>query len=150
MIRLVRGDLLETDAEALVNPVNTVGVMGRGLARQFKEAFPDNFRAYAAACKAGDVVPGKMFIFATERAVEPRFIVNFPTKRHWRSKSRLEDIEAGLAALVDDVDRLGIRSLAIPPLGCGLGGLAWDRVRPLIESSFADCADVDVQIFAPL
>jgi hypothetical protein len=110
MIRTVTGDLLKADVQALVNPVNTVGVMGRGLALQFKRAFPNNFRAYAAACTAREVVPGRMFIFETGRPTNPKFIVNFPTKRHWRNKSRLEDIDAGLGALVSDVARLGIGS----------------------------------------
>lgn len=149
MIRTATGDLLKADVEALVNPVNTVGVMGRGLALQFKRAFPDNFRAYAAACKAGEVAPGKMFIFETGRPTNPKFIVNFPTKRHWRNKSRLEDIEAGLGALVSHLTRLEIRSIAIPPLGCGLGGLPWSQVRPLIHEAFAKLAEVDVRIYEP-
>ena len=149
MIRTATGDLLKADVEALVNPVNTVGVMGRGLALQFKRAFPDNFRAYAAACKAGEVAPGRMFIFETGRSTKPKFIVNFPTKRHWRNKSRLEDIEAGLAALVSDVARLEIRSIAIPPLGCGLGGLPWSKVRPRIHEAFAEHEKVDVHIYEP-
>jgi O-acetyl-ADP-ribose deacetylase (regulator of RNase III) len=149
MIRTATGDLLKAEAEALVNPVNTVGVMGRGLALQFKRAFPDNFRAYAAACKAGQVVPGKMFIFETGWPTNPKLIVNFPTKRHWRDKSRLEDIEAGLAALLADAARLRIRSIAIPPIGCGLGGLPWQHVRPLIETTFALQPDVVVHLYPP-
>ncbi len=149
MIRTATGDLLKADVEALVNPVNTVGVMGRGLALQFKRAFPDNFRAYAAACKAGDVAPGKMFVFETGRTTKPKFIVNFPTKRHWRNKSRLEDIETGLAALVSDVRRLEVRSIAIPPLGCGLGGLKWQEVQPLIVTAFAKHPNVDLQLYSP-
>lgn len=149
MIELTQGDILRADAEALVNTVNCVGFMGRGIAAQFKRAFPDNFRAYAAACKREEVRPGKMLVFETGRLGNPRYVVNFPTKRHWRGKSRLSDIEQGLAALVLDVKRLGIRSIAIPPLGCGLGGLAWTAVRPLIERAFATVPDVRAIVFEP-
>jgi O-acetyl-ADP-ribose deacetylase (regulator of RNase III) len=149
MIQTVTGNLLDADAEALVNTVNTVGVMGRGIALQFKRAFPENFRAYAQACKAGEVVPGRMFIHTTGAAANPKYIINFPTKRHWRSNSKLEDIEAGLAALAAAVQRLGIRSIAIPPLGCGLGGLDWGDVRPMIEGAFAELPDVAVDLYEP-
>jgi O-acetyl-ADP-ribose deacetylase (regulator of RNase III) len=149
MIQFTRGDLLAAQAEAIVNTVNCVGVMGRGIALQMKNAFPENFRAYAAACRRGEVEPGKMLIVETGELGNPRYIINFPTKRHWRGRSRLSDIEAGLVALVADVRRLGIRSLALPPLGCGLGGLAWDDVRPLIERAFSDLPDVQVTMFEP-
>ena len=122
MIEYKRGDILAEDAEALVNTVNTVGVMGGGIALQFKKAFPANFKAYAATCKRGDVQPGRMFVFETGQLTNPRYIINFPTKRHWRGKSRMEDIDAGLEALVKEVRDRGIRSIAIPPLGSGLGG----------------------------
>jgi O-acetyl-ADP-ribose deacetylase (regulator of RNase III) len=149
MIHTATGNLLRANTEALVNTVNTVGVMGRGIALQFKRAFPENFRAYAKACKAGEVVPGKMFIYETGADSNPKYIINFPTKRHWRSKSKLDDIEAGLAALVADVQRLSIRSVAVPPLGCGLGGLSWRDVRPMIEHAFEKLPDVDVQLYEP-
>lgn len=123
MIEIKTGDILREDVEAIINTVNCVGVMGRGIALQFKNAFPDNFAAYAAACKRQQVQPGRMFIHDTGWLSNPRWIINFPTKRHWRGQSRMEDIEAGLRALVADIQRLGIRSLAIPPLGSGLGGL---------------------------
>ena len=101
MIRFVQGDILQASAEALVNTVNCVGVMGRGIALQFKNVFPANFRAYEAACQRKEVQPGHMFVFDTGELTLPRYIINFPTKRHWRGKSRIEDIQAGLAALVD-------------------------------------------------
>ena len=149
MIRSVTGDILEASAEALVNTVNCVGVMGRGIALQFKQAFPDNFREYVAACRRGKVKPGRMGVFETGGAGGLRYIVNFPTKRHWRGKSRIEDIDAGLKALVAEVQARGIRSIAIPPLGSGLGGLNWSDVRPLIERAFADLPEVEVLLFDP-
>ncbi len=122
-IRYVQGDLLTADVEALVNTVNCVGVMGKGLALQFKKTYPDNFKEYESACKVGEVKPGSMLIVATNRIINPKFIINFPTKRHWKDHSRVEDIRSGLAALVADLKTLEIASVAVPPLGCGLGGL---------------------------
>ncbi len=150
MLTLKKGNVLGADVEALVNTVNCVGVMGRGIALQFKDAFPANFTAYEAACKRGDVVPGRMFIFDTGALTNPRYIVNFPTKRHWRGKSRIEDIDAGLANLVAEVTRREIKSIAIPPLGTGLGGLSWSDVRPRIIKAAEQLPDVDVQVFEPL
>jgi len=143
------GNLLEADVEALVNAVNCVGVMGKGIALQFKQTFPDNFKAYEKACKAGDVEPGKMFIVPTNRAQNPKFIVNFPTKRHWKGKSRIEDVESGLVALIRDVEELGIMSIAVPPLGCGLGGLEWSDVKPLIVQAFSVVPAVRVLLYEP-
>lgn len=149
MIKLVQGDILNADVEAQVNTVNCVGVMGRGIALQFRKAYPANFKAYAAACEAGEVVPGRMFVFDTGELTNPRYIVNFPTKRHWRGKSRMEDIEAGLDALVAEIGARGIRSIAIPPLGAGLGGLAWPKVRARIEAAMAELPEVEVLLFEP-
>jgi O-acetyl-ADP-ribose deacetylase (regulator of RNase III) len=149
MIELTHGDILQSEAEALVNAVNCVGVMGRGLALQFKRAFPANFAAYAAACKRGEVQPGRMHIVETGQRTSRRLVVNFPTKRHWKDKSRIEDIDAGLDALIADVKRLGIKSIAVPPLGCGLGGLDWADVRPRIERSFAGLPEVRVLVYEP-
>lgn len=149
MIENTKGNLLEADAEAIVNTVNTVGVMGKGIALQFKQAWPENFKAYASACEAGEVVPGRMFVFELGGMVNPRYIINFPTKRHWRQRSRIEDVSAGLKALVAEVRSRGIRSVAMPPLGCGNGGLDWAEVRPLIEEAFAELPDVRVLLFAP-
>lgn len=143
------GDILNADVEALVNTVNCVGIMGRGIALQFKNMFPENFEAYAAACARDEVQPGKMFIFETGHLTNPRFIINFPTKRHWRGKSRIEDIQAGLRSLVTEVRQRGIKSIAIPPLGSGLGGLEWSEVKPLILSAAEELPDVDVEIYEP-
>jgi len=149
MIELTRGDILKANAEALVNTVNCVGVMGRGIALQFKKAFPECFKAYKAACDGKEVQPGRMHICNLGRLDNPRLIVNFPTKRHWKGKSRIEDIDAGLHALVDLVSERGIRSIAIPPLGCGLGGLDWDNVRSRIEHAFAGLESVHVLVYEP-
>jgi O-acetyl-ADP-ribose deacetylase (regulator of RNase III) len=149
MIELTSGDILKSEADALVNTVNCVGVMGRGIALQFKNAFPENFKAYEAACKREAMRPGRMFVFETSQLTPPRFIVNFPTKRHWRGKSRIEDIEAGLADLVKVILENGIRSIAIPPLGAGLGGLDWNEVRPRIERALGKLEDVQVLMYEP-
>jgi O-acetyl-ADP-ribose deacetylase (regulator of RNase III) len=149
MIELKQGNLLEANAEALVNTVNCVGVMGKGIALQFKQAFPDNFQEYKRACDTQKVQPGQMFVVLHSELISPRYIINFPTKRHWRGKSRIEDIESGLQALISEVKQLGIKSIAIPPLGCGNGGLSWNEVKPLIESAFADLPNVQVLLFAP-
>jgi O-acetyl-ADP-ribose deacetylase (regulator of RNase III) len=149
MIRFTQGDILKADAEALVNTVNCVGVMGRGIALQFKNTFPENFNAYAAACKRHEVQPGRMFVFDTGELTWPRYIINFPTKRHWRGKSWIGDIEAGLPELVAEIQKRKIRSIAIPPLGSGLGGLDWAKVRPLIERALAAVPEVDVIVFEP-
>jgi O-acetyl-ADP-ribose deacetylase (regulator of RNase III) len=149
MIEYKTGDILAEDAEALVNTVNCVGFMGRGIALQFKKAWPENFRAYAAACRRRAVQPGRMLVFETGRLTNPRFIVNFPTKRHWRGRSRMEDIEAGLRSLVEELHRRGIRSIALPPLGAGLGGLEWAEVRERIERAMRDLPDVRVIVFEP-
>ena len=150
MIRNATGNLLQVDAEALVNTVNCDGFMGKGIALQFKQAWPENFDAYAKACRAKEVRPGQMFIWETGRIMNPQYIINFPTKRHWRGKALIEDIRSGLRALVADVRRLGIHSVAVPPLGCGNGGLNWQDVRPLIEAAFSELPDTQVQLFNPL
>ena len=147
--QLKQGDILLDKAEALVNTVNCVGVMGRGIALQFKNRFPENFVSYAAACKRKEVVPGKMHVYSTGKE-SPRFIINFPTKRHWREPSLLKDIEDGLLALVAEIKARGIKSIAIPPLGCGLGGLDWHIVRPLIQKRLGELQDVDIFIYEPL
>lgn len=149
MIKTSQGDILKAEAEALVNTVNCVGVMGRGIALQFKQAYPGNFKEYEAACKREDVKPGKMLVHSTGAITLPRFIVNFPTKRHWRGQSRLEDIRLGLQDLVRQVQEHHIHSIAIPPLGSGLGGLDWEQVRPLIVDAFATLPEVEVQLFEP-
>ena len=150
MIEIAKGNLLEAPVEALVNTVNTQGIMGKGIALQFKQAFPAMFRDYEKACKTGEVRLGKVHVYDLGGLTGgPRWIINFPTKGHWRERSRLTDIEAGLRDLVATVRRLSIRSLAVPPLGCGNGGLNWTDVRPRIEDAFTGLPDVKVQLFAP-
>ena len=149
MIEYKTGDILAEDVEALVNSVNCVGVMGRGIALQFKKAFPDNFKAYASACTREKVQPGRMFVFETGYLTGPRYIINFPTKRHWRGKSRLEDIEAGLVALVQEIKERNIHSIALPPLASGLGGLEWQEVRQCIEAGLRELSDVRIIVFEP-
>jgi O-acetyl-ADP-ribose deacetylase (regulator of RNase III) len=147
MILHAEGDLLATGAEALVNTVNTVGVMGKGIALQFKQAFPDNYAAYEGACKREEVQIGKMFVF--HRPNNPRIIINFPTKKHWKGKSKIEDIKAGLKSLIEVVKRERVQSIAVPPLGCGNGGLDWKDIKPLIEQAFSELPHVQVQLFHP-
>ena len=149
MFEFKTGDVLAEDAEALVNTVNCVGVMGRGIALQFKNAYPLNFKAYAAACRRKEVQLGSMFVFETDELTNPRYIINFPTKRHWRGRSHLEDIDAGLVALRHVIREKKIRSVAIPPLGTGLGGLSWNDVRSRIEESLRACSDLRIVIFEP-
>ena len=149
MIESKIGDLFQEDVEALVNSVNCVGVMGRGIALQFKKTFPENFKAYAQACKRGEVQPGRMFVYDSGQMTNPRYIINFPTKRHWRAKSRIEDIEAGLEALVGEIRQRRIRSIAIPPLGTNLGGLSWRDVGPRIRDALGKIEGLDVRLFEP-
>ena len=150
MIRLTQGDLLkQDDVDAIVNTVNCVGVMGKGIALQFKNKWPDNFTRYAAACKAGEIRLGRMFVYDAGGLVKPHYIINFPTKEHWRGASTLEFIREGLSDLIAQLRSLKIRSIAIPPLGCGNGGLNWRDVRPLIEHAFGSLPDVDVRLFEP-
>lgn len=149
MIENAQGNLLEADAEALVNTVNCIGYMGKGIALQFKQAFPDNFRAYQKICLKHSLHPGQMFVFETGFLKNPKYVINFPTKRHWKGNAKIEDIKSGLVSLRHEVERLKIKSIAVPPLGCGLGGLDWNQVRPLIEGAFATLPDVHVLLYAP-
>ena len=147
------GSILEADVEALVNPVNCVGVMGKGLALAFKEAFPEVFREYVPACEDGKLVLGRVQVVARKAAHGPKFVINFPTKNHWREKSRLEDIKAGLVDLASHLQNGKIASVAIPALGCGLGGLDWKVVRELIVATLVAHLnvkhDMRIVIFAP-
>lgn len=149
MFREAEGNLLDAPVDAVVNTVNTVGVMGKGIALQFKQAYPDNFRAYEAACRRGEVKLGRMFVVETGLLGQPRFIINFPTKEHWRAKSKLSDIRTGLTDLRRVISDLKIVSIAVPPLGCGNGGLNWRDVRPLITEALGDLRSVEVVVYPP-
>ncbi len=150
MIEPSKGNLLRAPAQALVNTVNTEGVMGKGIALQFKNAYPEVFNAYADSCRAGEVQLGKMDVHDLGGIGEgPRWVINFPTKGHWRSRSHLRDVATGLRDLVATVKRLDIQSIAVPPLGCGNGGLDWADVRPMIEQAFAELSSVKVMMFEP-
>lgn len=149
MISYTRGNLLDAKAEALVNTVNTVGVMGKGVALMFKEAYPENFKAYEAACKRKEVRVGRMFVTERSGLLGPKWIINFPTKEHWRNPSRIEWVVEGLQDLRRVIEELGIRSVALPPLGAGNGGLEWADVRPEIEAALTDLMDVEVAVYEP-
>lgn len=149
MIVIKKGNLLTDEAEALINTVNCVGVMGKGIALQFKQAFPEMFTEYQKACRKEEVQPGKMHVVETKSLFNPKYIINFPTKRHWKNRSRMDDIESGLVDLIKVVNKLEIKSIAVPPLGCGNGGLKWSDVRPKIESAFEQIQDVEVHLYEP-
>lgn len=148
MLQYRTGNLLDASVEALVNTVNEVGVMGKGIALMFRERFPENARLYVEASKAGQVRVGRMLVTPAGELF-PRWIIHFPTKKHWRNPSRMEWVRDGLADLVRVVREHGIRSIALPPLGCGNGGLEWRQVRPLIESAFAELPEVVVTVYEP-
>ncbi len=147
-ISYTRGSILEADVDAVVNTVNCVGVMGKGIALQFKQAYPDNFIDYVTACRKKLLKPGVMLVHKTGRLNNPKFIINFPTKRHWKGKSKIGDVEIGLNTLIGEIERLGIATIAIPALGCGNGGLNWDDVRPMIENALS-VVNVQAFIFPP-
>lgn len=150
MIHYTQGNVLDAPAEALVNTVNEVGVMGKGIALMFREAFPDSAKAYQEASARGEVRVGRVLVTHNRALVGPRWILHFPTKKHWRHPSRLEWVREGLKDLVRVVRENGIRSLAVPPLGCGSGGLEWTQVRREIEAALADLPDVEVLVFEPV
>lgn len=149
MIRYIQGNLLEAPAEALVNTVNEVGVMGKGIALMFRDTFPENARTYEDAAKAGEVRVGRVLATRNPALLGPRWIIHFPTKKHWRNPSKLAWIRDGLKSLVQAVREHGIRSLALPPLGCGNGGLEWSQVRPEIEAAMSHLSDVDISVYVP-
>lgn len=149
MIEFKKGNIFEEDVEALVNTVNCVGVMGRGVALQFKNKYPENYKKYLEACKRNIVVPGKMFIYKKNELFNPKYIINFPTKRHWKYKSKIEDIENGLDDLKKIIKKLSIKSIAIPPLGSGLGGLNWIEVKNIIIKKLQNI-DCKIIVFEPL
>lgn len=148
MIRYTKGNLLESDAEALINTVNTMGVMGKGIALQFKEQFPVNFSIYAKACKNKELVPGQLLTVKENTLTGPKLVINFPTKTVWFRKSSYQYIEDGLAALAKEIEQKNIKSIAIPPLGCGNGGLQWDKVKALIVKYLGNL-DVDIRVYEP-
>jgi len=149
MMKFLQGNLLDARTDALVNTVNTVGVMGKGIALMFKEAFPANFRAYEAACKDKEVRVGHMFVTENPAFEGPRWIINFPTKKHWRQPSKMEWILEGLRDLKRVIAEHDIRSIALPPLGAGNGGLDWREVRPEIEHALGDLEGVEVLVYEP-
>lgn len=150
MINIAQGNLLTANVDALVNTVNTEGVMGKGIALQFKRAYPRVYDLYRADCKAGLVDIGVMHVVDVgAMGGGVRWVINFPTKRHWKSKSKIEDIRLGLIALRQEIVERGITSIAIPPLGCGLGGLSWSSVEPLIRAELGSLPDVRVELFSP-
>jgi len=149
MMIFTQGNLLESRAEALVNTVNTVGVMGKGIALMFKERFTDNFQRYSTACKAKQVNTGKMFVTEVRELDGPRWIVNFPTKQHWRAASQMTWVVEGLQDLRRFLIENKVNSIAIPPLGAGNGGLEWSAVREQIELALGDLADVEIMVFEP-
>ena len=150
MIEKKTGNILSSDVEALVNTVNCVGVMGRGIALQFRKAFPRNYETYKAVCDRKQLHPGMVLTHELNQLHNhPRYIINFPTKRHWKGNSRIADIASGLEALVAEIRQRNIRSIAIPALGCGLGGLNWSEVRPMIERALSALPDVRVFLYEP-
>jgi len=148
MLTLINGDLFASLADALINPINTHGVMGKGLALEFKRRYPRNFAAYKAAFERGELEVGRMFSVPTG-VLAPRYIVNFPTKQHWRNPSKLEYVEQGLVALVQEISRLELESIAVPALGCGLGGLEWEDVLPIIKKTLEPLESVQVWVYPP-
>jgi O-acetyl-ADP-ribose deacetylase (regulator of RNase III) len=146
MIHIVQGSIFNSKAEALTVPVNCIGVAGAGLAKQFKLRYPDWFRSYKSLCSRGFMVIGGI---QTHHLNDGRLIINFPTKFHWNDKSWIEGISSGLAALTEYAKGCGLKSIAIPALGCGLGGLHWEEVRPLIEQAFESLPDIEVSLYPP-
>jgi len=148
-MKYITGNLLESDAQALVNTVNTMGVMGKGIALQFKERFSLNFKQYAATCKKGEMKIGRMLVVKESTLYGEKIIINFPTKTEWFKKSEYEYIEEGLKGLIEVIKEYKINSIAIPPLGCGNGGLRWDKVKLLMEHYLGNMQHVQVEVFEP-
>lgn len=144
MIKFAHDNLLKSEAEALINTVNTVGVMGKGIALQFREKYPLNYELYRKACQRREVKIGYMFVTETERIGHPKYIINFPTKTHWKGSSQIQYIKQGLDDLVRIIYEYNIQSVAVPPLGCGYGGLDWNMVKPLLIEKLSS---VDAEIF---
>jgi len=149
MIHTKFGDILTANAEAIVNTVNCVGVMGKGIALQFKMKYPENYQVYKKTCDQGRMIVGKVLVFEQNTSANPRYIINFPTKRHWKGKSTIQDISKGLDSLITEVKRLKIKSIAIPALGSGLGGLEWLQVKSIIIDACSQLPDVEVLLYEP-
>ena len=149
MLHYRKGDIFKETTAAIVNPVNTVGVMGKGLAKQFKTRYPGNYRAYAQACKAGTISPSNPLVFDLKTEAAPRFIINLPTKRHWRDNSRLSDIDQGLTALALILQSEKIPSITIPAIGAGLGNLKWEDVKAVIEKRLGHLTGTDITVLEP-
>jgi O-acetyl-ADP-ribose deacetylase (regulator of RNase III) len=150
MITYIKGDILDSAAPALVNTVNTVGVMGKGIALQFKKAFPNNFRAYCQACKTGDIATGKLFLSKDNNLTTgEKLIINFPTKTDWRKPAEYSYIEAGLKDLIRIICENDIKMIALPPLGAGNGGLEWERVKKIIDKMLSSLVDVEIFVYEP-
>jgi O-acetyl-ADP-ribose deacetylase (regulator of RNase III) len=149
MIQYITGNILDSNAQALVNTVNTMGVMGKGIALQFKKAYPNNYKAYEKACKADKLQVGKMFVTVDRNTISgEKTIINFPTKTSWKKPSEYKYIEDGLENLVDVINNKNIKSIAIPPLGSGNGGLNWERVKKIIEEKLINL-DIDIYVYEP-
>ncbi|HMX88317.1 MAG: macro domain-containing protein [Saprospiraceae bacterium] len=148
-MKYITGNMLEAETEALVNTVNTVGVMGKGIALQFKERFPVNFKIYADACKKGEMKVGKMLVVKENTLNGEKLIINFPTKTEWFKKSQYSYIEVGLKDLVRVIEEYKIKSIAIPPLGCGNGGLKWEKVKAMMDKYLGQLPNIAIQIYEP-
>ena len=149
MLRFIKGDMLKSKADALVNTVNTVGVMGKGIALQFKEAFPQNNKIYIEKCKKKELMPGKLLsVWDSNLILGKKLIINFPTKTHWRQPSKYEYIENGLISLVDLIIKENIKSIALPPLGCGNGGLQWSIVQEMIIKHLENI-NIEINVYEP-
>jgi len=148
MIKYIEGNILESKAEALVNTVNTVGVMGKGIALRFKKTFPENFKKYVKACKNGEISIGRLFVTKENTIAGEKIIINFPTKKDWRTPSEYEYIEKGLDDLLRIINEYEIKSIALPPLGAGSGGLIWEKVKKIIEEKLKDL-DIDIYVYEP-
>lgn len=149
MITFKQGNIFDDDAEAIVNPVNCVGVMGKGLALEFKKRFPENFKSYKQQCSQKLLKPGKVYITEEQFDDSKKYVINFPTKMHWRGKSKLEYVLSGLADLVTQCKKLAIKSVAIPALGAGLGGLKWEEVKKVIVDELTEISEINFVVYEP-
>lgn len=149
MIQFTQGNLLKANVEALVNTVNTVGVMGKGIALMFKEAFKENYELYSSACEEGKVNVGHVYATRRDELFGPKWIINFPTKKHWRHPTKVEWVVDGLRDLRHFIIENDIKSIAIPPLGCGNGGLDWKDVKKIVEESLSNLDEVEVIVYEP-